>query len=251
LKRFGYYFFRYWVAIGLFCYYRKIKAIGRENIPNDEPVLLLSNHQNALLDILLIATNCQLKPWFLTRADIFKNKFFKPLFTFLQMLPIYRIRDGKASLSKNAEIFKKCATLLNQRQAILLFPEANHNLERRVRALSKGFTRLIFSALAENQKLDIKLVPIGQNYVRATTFPDVACIYYGTPIAVQPLLQEEGRQSVINIKAAVSKALQRLTTHFDDSLLLTLLQHVALCARSQCRKDMLLVAEGGSDDTGT
>ena len=164
MRQMGYYFFKGWVSLGLFCYYKRIRVHGLESVPRDKPVLFLSNHQNALMDILLIATRCNRKPWYLTRADVFKSRLFSPLFRFLQMLPVYRIRDGRESLSKNSAIFERCAHLLLANQAILLFPEANHSLLRRVRPLSKGFTRILDNALRKNSRLDIQLVPIGQNY---------------------------------------------------------------------------------------
>ncbi len=212
----GYYFFKYWVSLGLFCYYEKIKVVGLENVPLNKPVLLLSNHQNALIDVLLIATHCGLRPWFLTRADVFRNGFLRRLFGFLQMIPIYRIKDGKTSLSKNAAIFDQCGQLLIRDQAILLFPEANHNLERRVRPLSKGFTRIIFNALDKEQRLDLQLVTIGQNYQSATEFPDRTAIYIGKPIAIRGELQKMSLDTTRSIKDTVAENLKKLTTHIDD-----------------------------------
>ena len=216
LRRLGYIFIKYWISFGLFCYYEKIKVVGLGNVPTDKPVLFLSNHQSALMDVLLIATRCNRKPWFLTRADVFTTPILKWLFEFLQMLPIYRIRDGKDSLFKNLAIFNRCGQLMTANEAILLFPEANHHLERRVRPLSKGFTRIIFNALDKDPTLDIQLVPVGQNYQDATAFPDRAALYFGKPIAVQQLLQTETRDSVQKIKETVADRLKHLTTHIAD-----------------------------------
>lgn len=178
----------------------------------------MSNHQNALLDILLIATHCSKKPYFLARADIFKNRFFRPFFGFLQMLPVYRLRDGKASLSKNEAIFNRCGELLNQGEAILLFPEANHSLKRRVRPLSKGFTRLLFNAWKLNPDMDIQIVPIGQNYQTPTELGDRTALYFGTPIRVRDFMDVSEKKTADNIKAEVEKRLQALTTHIDDGI---------------------------------
>lgn len=216
MKSIGYYFFKYWVSVGLFFYYKKVIVKGLENIPNDKPVLFLSNHQNALLDVLLIATRCSRKPWFLARSDIFKNRFFRPLFVFLQMLPIYRIRDGKASLAKNEAIFNRCGDLLNNKEGLLIFPEANHNLKRRIRPLSKGFTRIIDKALLRNPENDVYLIPIGQNYQCPTEFGDSALLNFGKPIPVQNLLSTNHNDSVQNLKNAVSKELKKLTVHIEN-----------------------------------
>lgn len=211
MKKLGYYFFKYWISAGLFFYYQKIRVVGLGHVPLDKPVLFLSNHQNALMDVLLIATRCNRKPWFLTRANVFKNPIFRPLFQFLQMLPIYRMRDGKDTLVKNQAIFNTCGNLLAKNGAILLFPEANHNLGRRVRPLSKGFTRLVDAALATNEELDIHLVPVGQNYQSATRWGDSTAIYFGAPIRVQNHVGSVDH--ITSLKEAVFQKLTQLTTH--------------------------------------
>jgi len=214
LKRLGYYFFFYWVSAALFFYYKKIEVVGVENVPLDKPLLFLSNHQNALMDILLIATRCKRKPWYLTRADVFKSRIFKPLFAFLQMLPVYRLRDGKSNLPKNKEIFRECGQLLEHREAILLFPEANHNLNRRVRPLSKGFTRIIDAAFTANPNIDLQLIPIGQNYQSPTSAGDKATLYFGEPISVRQFRNKEDFAQ--RVKQVVFDELTNLTTHIDE-----------------------------------
>ena len=202
------------VKAGLHCYYKKIEIVGMENVPKDKPVLFLPNHQSALMDVLLIVTDCNRKPYFLTRSDIFGKPFLDAIFNFFRMIPIYRIRDGRHALPKNEAIFDKCADILKRKSALAMFPEANHNLKRSVRPLSKGFTRILFRALEKYPDLDIQLVPVGLNYKDAVRFPDEVSLYYGTPIALQSIYQETDLPStVIRLKESITQNLQRLTTH--------------------------------------
>lgn len=220
MKKIGYYLIKAWIKSGLHLYFSRIKVHGLANVTKDKPVLFLSNHQSALLDVLLIGVDCNRKPYFLTRADVFKKPLLKRFFSFLRMIPIYRIRDGRESLKNNAMIFDQCARLLGNNEAILMFPEANHSLKRRVRPLSKGFTRILFAALRKNPDLDIRLVPIGLNYQNAESFPDSAAIYFGKEISVQQLYEASDLNSSTHaIKEEVSKALKTLTTHIEDEAL--------------------------------
>ena len=176
--------------------------------------MLLPNHQNALLDALLIAINSNRKPYFLTRSGVFSNTLFRSLFHFFRMLPVYRMRDGRDTLTKNEAIFQRCTELLSKGEAVVIFPEANHNLERRVRPLSKGFTRILFRTMEQNEGLEILLMPLGMNYYRAAAFPDMASVYYGEPFPLSALYDPNDlRNSVIRIKYAVSDQLKTLTTH--------------------------------------
>ncbi|MFS4494520.1 lysophospholipid acyltransferase family protein [Maribacter sp. 2308TA10-17] len=217
MKNLVYYLVKIWMKINLHLYYGKIKVSGLENVPKDKPVLFLPNHQSALLDVLLIATDCNRKPWFLTRSDVFKSKTLISIFNFFQMIPIYRIRDGRDSLKNNQAVFDRCSELLIQKEALLMFPEANHNLKRRVRPLSKGFTRILFNTLDKASDTDIMIVPVGINYRNAVRFPDKVALYFDTPIAVKELYNPSDEKGSINkIKEAVSNRLKKLTTHIED-----------------------------------
>lgn len=215
MRQLAYSILKLWVAVGLFFYYRKIKIVGRSTIPLDKPVLLLSNHQNALMDVLLIAVYCGRKPWFLTRSDVFKTSFFKSFFSFLQMMPVYRIRDGKSSVPKNKAMFEKCAQLLGANHAILLFPEANHSLQRRVRPLSKGFTRIVEATLEQNPNWDIQLVPIGQNYAYPQQAGDSATLVFGNPISIQD--HKTAPDFINRLKEEVQQGLMQCTTHIPNT----------------------------------
>ncbi|WP_423998392.1 lysophospholipid acyltransferase family protein [Maribacter sp. IgM3_T14_3] len=202
------------VKTGLYGYHKKIVISGLEHIPKDKPVMFLPNHQSALIDVLLIATDCNRKPYFLTRSDVFKGKLLKRIFSYFQMLPIYRMRDGRDTLSNNDAIFNSCAEILNRGEALLLFPEANHNLQRRVRPLSKGFTRILFRTFEMYPALDVQLIPVGFNYKHAAHFPDEVTICYGKPISARSLFDgNDLNTSSINIKNQISSSLENLTTH--------------------------------------
>ena len=83
-------------------FYKKVTYIGLENIPQDKPVLIAPNHQNALMDALaIIYAQKGKQPVFLARSDIFKNSFIAKMLFFLKILPVFRLRDGKEKLKMN------------------------------------------------------------------------------------------------------------------------------------------------------
>jgi 1-acyl-sn-glycerol-3-phosphate acyltransferase len=204
------------VRLGLFCYYKEIQIHGLEKVPKDKPVIFLANHQNALLDPLIIAACTDLKPYFLTRSDIFVNIIFNRIFSFLRMLPIYRMQDGRNTLGKNVAIFERCTQLLRKHEPILLFPEANHNIQRRVRPLSKGFTRIIFNAYEQDPAIDIQLVPVGINYEAAAKFPDRVAFYFGNPVGSRQYYDiSNPLGSTMALKNKIAKDLKQLTVHIE------------------------------------
>lgn len=203
------------VRFGFFCYYREVRWEGLEHIPADKPVMLLPNHQNALLDPLLYAAYAPAaRPWFLTRADVFTRPWLRRFFKMLHMIPIYRLRDGRDSLKYNEGVFDSCADLFQGNSQLLLFPEANHNLRRQVRPLSKGFTRILQATLEKYPGLDIRIVPVGINYQQAAGFPDRVCYRFGRDITVSDFISNLQDPSwVSTLKEAVFSSLTQLTTH--------------------------------------
>lgn len=229
LKHIWLHIFKSYLGLGLFFYYKTIKVRNAENIPRDQAVLILSNHQNALLDALLIATKSPRFVYFLTRASVFKKPLVKRFLSTLQMLPVYRVRDGWNNLPKNAQIFETCSRLLSRKQAVVVFPEGSHNLKRTVRPLSKGFTRIVFKTLHDHPDLKLQLLPVGLNFQNATGFKDSVCINFGTPFLANDYLDANLHKATLRLKETVQIQISQLTTHIPtdhyDTVLESLQQH--------------------------
>lgn len=195
-------------------------------MPKNEPVLFLGNHQNALLDPLLLAITSGRYTHFLTRAQVFKKPLVSKILKTLQLIPVYRVRDGWQSIKQNNAIFKQCVSLLNANNAVTIFPEGSHNLKRTVRPLSKGFTRIVLGVLNENPRTKLLLVPVGFNYLNATSFADEALVWFGEPIAVSKYNFTNDNEAVKKLKEDVYQELTSLTTHIEtehyDKVLLNL-----------------------------
>lgn len=216
LKNIWYHLAKSYVAIGLYCYYKKITVIGRENIPKKGAVLFVANHQNALIDPLLITNTNKKNMYFLTRAGVFKKKFIAKIFDSFHMIPIYRVRDGWDSLAKNEAVFERCFDLLNDQNGLLIFPEGSHNVIRKVRPLSKGFTRILFGTYEKYPDLDIQIVPVGINYKSVANYPDSVSIYYGKPINSKQYWDKENIfESTNKIKEVVHAGMSELTAHIS------------------------------------
>ena len=167
-------------------YYRKIVINDLNNIPADQPVILAPNHQNALMDALAMVCGTEYQVVFLARADIFKGRFLTRVLTFMNIMPIYRIRDGYENVKRNDEVFVKTNQVMRNRlNPLCLFPEGNHGDRRRLRGLVKGLFRIAFMAQEEyGDKQGIVIVPLGINYGHYQNFRSTLLINYGKPIQV-------------------------------------------------------------------
>ncbi|MGA9269708.1 MAG: lysophospholipid acyltransferase family protein [Lutimonas sp.] len=217
MKLIWYLLVKLYVRTGFAFYFKKVEIQGIENVPKNTAVLFVANHQNALIDPLLLGAFMPRQLHFLTRADVFDKPLVRALLSTVNMLPIYRIRDGREGLSKNEEVFQKCFKILNRKGTVLIFPEGNHNIQRRVRILSKGFTRIVFGALDEYGDHELMVVPVGINYTNARKYASNVSLHVGEAIRANDYYQrEEHKVSSSALKEAVRDRLKKLTTHIED-----------------------------------
>lgn len=144
-------------------YYAQFKAEGlNEALREKQPVIIISNHQNALIDPLLVCVENKRQVHYLARASAFKNKFASYVLRQLNMLPVYRLRDTPDIKSANDPIFNETIARLCRNEIIGIFPEGNHGGRRCLRPLKKGFSRMALMAL--EQGCDPYICPVGIDY---------------------------------------------------------------------------------------
>ena len=214
LKQLWYYIFKFLLKTSLFFMTKKIIVHGKENIPKKGAVLFMVNHPNGLIDPLIVTTNNPRTNYFLTRAASFKKPLVRWFLNSLNLIPIYRIRDGVNQLNKNKVVFERCFNLLDNKKALMIFPEGSHDERRTVRSLSKGFSRIVFGAIERNPKLQIQIIPVGITYQDSSSYPFKVSLNYGTPILANEFYKPNLNNSDIKkLKDVISDQLKVLSVH--------------------------------------
>lgn len=204
---------KYSGRIGLRLFFGNLTIMGKEGLPKDGALFFAPNHQGAFMDAVLTAVFPSQSIHFLTRADIF-NKRSLPWLRSLNMMPIYRIRDGYGSLSQNDAVFETCFKILTEQENILVFPEGNHSPEFYLRPLSKGTARLALDARqAVDPKVKIYIVPTGLNYFSHRRPLSRFILHYGKPIDLDDYMElfEEHKQKGYNkLKDDLTEAMKEV-----------------------------------------
>lgn len=194
-------FFRFVLKI----YFNKIELVGLENVPKGHPMIVAPNHQNAFLDAFLVGAFFPIPLHFLARQDVF-NWWSKPLLRIVNMMPVYRIRDGYSKLSENDAVFETCKALFKENKSILMFPEGNHGEHHFLRPLTKGAARLALQSQADMGN-ELMLLPVGLNYFDHRRPVSKVIIAFGQPIPVSEFIahyEENHAQGLIQLRDQLS-----------------------------------------------
>lgn len=153
------------VRFGFRLYYRKTIVSYVQQIPATGPVLLVSNHPSSFMDALLIAVFAKRPMHFLARGDAFNNRILAAAFRSFNMLPVYRISEGKENLDKNFETFDAVHDALTRNEMVLIFGEGISENNWDLRKQKKGAARIIIRAWKSNSPAkNTTIVPVGLTY---------------------------------------------------------------------------------------
>ncbi|MCK5856332.1 MAG: 1-acyl-sn-glycerol-3-phosphate acyltransferase [Bacteroidales bacterium] len=237
---FGYQMLKYTVGTVFYFFYNKIESRGLNFIPKKKPIIFAANHQNALMDPLAIIFTSPKQPVFLTRADIFAKPILLKIFSFIRMLPVYRIRDGAQNLKNNELIFDKSVEILEAKCTIGLFPEATHTDKRRLRPLKKAVPRIAFLAEEKNNfELDLQIVPAGiyyDNYVHSNAN---LFVNFGEAFTIANYKErylENPQKAYAEFKDELSDRIKKLIIHIQDIEHYAIYEQIRLLYRSTMKK---------------
>lgn len=213
------------VQFGTRCHYQTFVVRGRENLPTDGAYIIAPCHQQALMEPLAVLNFAPKPPVFLARADIFAQPTVRAILTFLKILPVYRIRDGRDNLSKNDAIFEKSRNVLLDGYPLCLMAEGRHNDRHQLLPLVKGMFRIAGETQRKLGDYPLYIVPTGidfDNYERP--YANLV-VNIGKPIAVQPFMAtfESNEPVALNqMREALTQALLpqmhdiRSKEHYDE-----------------------------------
>jgi len=179
--------------LGLLAYYRKIYLSNAGRIPRGKAVILAANHPTAFLEPCILACFLGRPLYFLARGDLFKKPFYASLLNVLNLLPVFRLKDGGyGKLKDNYSTFEACYSALAARKTLMILAEGRTKQEKRLGPLQKGTARIALGTLERhpNALEEVYIVPVGVNFTYADRPRSEVMIDFGEPILASSFLQE-------------------------------------------------------------
>lgn len=179
-----------WInGIALHWFYRDIRVSGTENIPANAPLLIAVNHQNALVDSLIVAWVVPRRITMTAKATLLKNPLIALLFRILRVVPLRRVSDeipksdgSPVDRSRNADAFREIFDVLDRHGAVLIFPEGKSHNEVGLEPLKSGLARLALQARDKHSVKGIAILPLGLVFEEKGVPGTIAGVHIGKPI---------------------------------------------------------------------
>ena len=182
-----------------------VRHTGRDNIPTEGGVLVVSNHQSHF-DPPLVGMGCPRRMNYLARETLFRFAPFRWLIRSLDAIPIDREGVGLSGI-------KESLRRLKRGEMVLIFPEGTRTRDGEISKFRPGFT-----ALAVRTKAAILPVAIEGAYAawpKSRGFPRLGRIrvHFGQPIEPSEIQRLGERQLLVEVERRVRQCHEQLRRH--------------------------------------
>ena len=154
------------IQAGLWLFCQEIHLKNKQLFKTKGPLLIIANHPNSFLDALIIGSYYKRRVYFLARGDAFKKPIHRFILESLNMIPVYRLREGKEFLHLNDYAFNKSIDLLSKGFAVLVFIEGVCINSHELQPFKKGTARILEGVQKLNVDLKIHIAGIAFNQLR-------------------------------------------------------------------------------------
>lgn len=183
------------IRLALFFFCRKIYVHNQREFNVIGPVLITANHPNSFLDAIIIGAFFNKPVHFLARGDAFKKAIHRFLLKKLNMIPIYRLSEGRDHLYLNEYAFKESQKILNKGGIVLIFIEGICLLTNQLQPFKKGAARI---ALEYQGKKSLHILPVGIAYDHFNAWGKTVQIVAGKQVEASSLFPLNMRAKNIN-----------------------------------------------------
>lgn len=229
-------------------FYRRVEIAGLERVPRSGPLVVAANHNQGLMDgmLLVAALPRRLRP--VAKAPLFRYPIIGQLVRLSGAIPVHRRQDEQRGAVDNQAMFSAAERVLDMGDAILIFPEGVSQPEPALMPLRTGTARLLLGAArVRGSRPGATLLPVGLMFREPGTFrAGSALVLVGEAVPtadLEAVPPEESDMAVRQLTERLEEALQRLIVEARDRHILDLVH----AAESIWREEMPEAAREAED----
>lgn len=238
------------LQVGIRIFYSSITIYGRDGWPKQGAVIFAANHPNSITDAIVLWAIIPHKVNYLAHAGLFRNPLFGWFLRACGVIPVYRAPariEGKQrarARARNDESFRHAYAVLEEGEAIGIFPEGTSHLEQQVKRIKTGAARIALEAEDHNGwQLGVQIVPLGLNFEDKGRFRTRVLVVVGRPIAVAryaDLYRQDATAAAQQLTDKLQERMERLVVNIHDVNLTGVVQDVKSLYAYRLRGDVLV-----------
>lgn len=213
----------YWLIAGYFrlalwVFFRRIEASGVERVPQDGPILLVSNHSNALVDPFVIMQPLSRRLDLTAKSTLRQNPLLRFVMWGLDVILFHRREDvapGEVAPS-NRSGFEECRERLLAGRAVCIFPEGKSHSEPAMRRFLTGAARIALDYEDQHPEATrLRIVPVGLHYDRKDRFRSTAWVRFGEPLDVRAWRRVHEQGDATELTERIENEVRNLQIDYD------------------------------------
>ncbi len=196
------------ILVGLF--YRRIEVSGFERVPREGPVLFVANHNNGLVDPMVVLHALPRPVVFVAKSTLWKIPVLRSLLDLLGCVPVVRRGEEDREISlkgeeRNRNSFERLAAVLDEGGCVLIFPEGRSHSDPRLSLMRTGAARVLLLS-----KKSPVVLPLGLWFTKKEEFRSEVLLRVGPPVLPPAAAGVEEWTDTIGV------ALEAVTLNADD-----------------------------------
>ncbi len=216
----NYHIVKFLIGYGFRTFFQKIYFINKEYIPENGPIIFAANHPTAFIEpIVHIPFMKNYESFFILRGDYFKATWARKALNSLNIIPIFRQRDGVENMRKNMELFGVFQNLLHEDKNITIMVEGSHDYHKRLRTVQRGTARMTIGTYKAYGDDDITILPMGVSFSEVTAFRGIIYVKFGEPIVFKDYVkrvEENERKTMLHITKQIQERLRTCMVHIEQ-----------------------------------
>ena len=195
-------------VVGLF--YRRIEVSGLERVAREGPVLFVANHNNGLVDPMVVLYALGRPVVFVAKATLWKIPVLRSILDLLGCVPVVRRGEEEREISlkgeeRNRDSFRRLASVLDKEGCVLIFPEGRSHSDPRLSPMRTGAARVLLLS----RKSPVVL-PVGLWFTKKEEFRSDVLLRVG------PSVPPPAEATVEAWTDSIGAALEAVTLNADD-----------------------------------
>ena len=218
-----YRFVRGLVRLGLNAYFRDIQVHGAEHLQGDGARVIVANHNNGLIDPILIIAASERPVTFIAKAPLFRIPILGWFLRNLGCIPAYRTQDPGYAREKNEQLFKDAADALAAGPALAIFPEGKSHSEPQLAEFKHGAAKIALEAETRQGNARIQLASL--HFERTRGFRGRVLVQFGPPLLLgefRERYERDARDATGTVTAEMHGRLSGMVLHAESDEILRL-----------------------------